>query len=168
MLISQICNECCCFVGRGVKSGYGVNLEVNILKRFELLVEDMFKVYALRRDSGKCDILDFFTVSDVNREELKERNNMLARLEKIAMGKKLLPAVCHRVDDDHKLWQIRTDKYRLIWFYDRSHIIICTNVFSKRKSGSTPYRHLERARKLREEYFKARESGTVEFIDDCD
>lgn len=44
---------------------------------------------------------------------------------------------------------------RLLWFYDRDRIIVCTHGFSgKSGSGKTPQREIDKAREIRAEYLR--------------
>lgn len=139
------------------------------MKKYELFIEDRFRMFAPLDDNDCCEILDFLSQQDgLNKKEQKERDSMQKRLERIAGGRRLSSQTCHRIDDEHKIWQVRSEKHRILWFYDEGFIIICISVFFKNTEGSPPPGEIERARKRKAEYFEAKRANQLKFVGEDD
>ena len=58
---------------------------------------------------------------------------------------------------DAHIWELKSGQTRLLYFVDGSRIIVLTHGFTK-KQQKLPRRELERAQRLRAEYFESRSS----------
>jgi len=93
---------------------------------------------------------------------------LLERITSQQQGPKSLnKKICHRIDDDHDIWQIRKGRIRLLWFYDKGRVIVCAHTFLK-KSQKTPRRERDKARRVKKAYFQAKQSGQLNIIDDIE
>lgn len=118
---------------------------------YEILFEDYYSLYVALDDNGDSDILDFLE-NTTNKASKNEAKTMLRRLIYLSKGNKLPANVCHRVDDKHQIWQIRSEFHRILWFYHKGKIIVCTHIFEKKKEGRTPKEEKDRAMKMQKHY----------------
>lgn len=141
------------------------------MKKYELLISDTYKIFAPLDKHGCSDVLDFlFQEDDLNDAEQKERRQLLSRLQRLAKGPeyRLHTDICHLIDENNQIYQVRSSQYRMLWFYDKGAIIICTNVFPKKKNGPPPRKDMQRARDRQAEYFEAKRANQLKFIDEDD
>ena len=125
---------------------------------------DLFQVFAVKSGQSDHDILMLFqNFRPDNSRDSEAISSAMARLKRLARKPASLPSsICHNLSRD--IWQLRSDTYRILWFYDKGRVIVCTHFFVK-KSRKTPAEEIKRANFLREEYFKAKTEGTLEIIE---
>lgn len=122
---------------------------------YKKLFEDNYSLYVFLDDKGDSDILTFLE------SKTDEAKTMLRRLRSLAKDPKGFPSeICHRVDDKDKIWQIRSEFHRILWFYDKGRIIVCSNIFQKKSNGSTPNREKDRAKRIKKDYFNQMRGGS--------
>jgi len=128
------------------------------------IVCDLFQVFAVKSGQSDHDILTLFqNLQPDNSRDSNAITSAMARLKKLAHKPDSLPSsICHNLFRD--IWQLRSDTYRILWFYDKGRVIVCTHFFVK-KSRKTPQEEIKRANLLREEYFKAKSEGTLKIIE---
>jgi phage-related protein len=130
------------------------------MREYTLLFEGEFRAYALVNEDGSCSVEDLLeALNAVNQYDATTRRTMTKRLEYPVEGK--LPKgspVHHYVENG--IWQISSGKYRLMYFFDKERIIICTHWFEK-KSSKTPQRQIRKALLHREKYFEAQQDKTL-------
>ena len=130
---------------------------------YALIYEDVFSVYALEKDDGSCDIAELLDTSySNNKEDENLRAAMVRRIEGIAKGNLPISNVHHSIDEG--IWQISSGKYRLLYFFDAGRRIICTHYFIKEKD-KTPRKEIGKAKKHRDNYFRAKKENTISFKD---
>ena len=124
------------------------------------ITEDIFRAYALENSDGSCDIEDFLDTSNAtDQKDASSRRVMYERLERLVEQKlPTTPGIHHNIDDG--IWQISSGKYRLMYFFDKGHIVICTHWFAK-QGQKTPRGEIKKARRHREEYFEAKKNNTL-------
>lgn len=92
----------------------------------------------------------------------KDRDRLLATLERSAQdpaGPRSLPIeTSHQIEGD--IYQISKGQLRVLYFYDKQRVIICTHGFFK-KSGKTPPQEITRATTIRDDYFAALNKGAI-------
>ncbi len=123
-----------------------------------LIADSLFSVYAVDLADRDNSCMSLLTQKKDNRKEAVAVVSMLRGLERLA-GKGSHP-LCHKVCEEEAIWQLRADQYRILWFFDEGHVIICTHFFRK-KSDKTPRREQERAIRIKEEYFAAKKTGIL-------
>ena len=130
---------------------------------YVLIYEDVFSVYALEKDDGSCDIAELLDTSySNNKEDENLRAAMVRRIEGIAKGNLPISNVHHSIDEG--IWQISSGKYRLLYFFDAGRRITCTHYFIKEKD-KTPRKEIGKAKKHRDNYFRAKKENTISFKD---
>jgi len=123
--------------------------------RLELLLADVFSVFVVVHEGKDYDCAHFLGeewTAPTKRCEVA-RNKLLAKIEHLATDPRNMTKPLHQICDE--IWQLEQDQYRIPWFYDREHVIICTHFFVK-KQDKTPKAEIDRAIKIREEYFRNR------------
>lgn len=128
------------------------------------IASDRFKVYAVKLDEEKYD--SFRLLSGRKQpSNANDRNviiSALRRISKLANSPDSLPIkVCHNISDN--IWQITSGQYRILWFYDKDCVIICTHFFVK-KCPKTPSTEIDRANRIRDLYFKDKNQGNLVII----
>lgn len=123
--------------------------------RLEPLVEDVFKVCVVVHEGKNYDCAHFLSekwTAPTKRCEVAH-NKLLAKIECLATNPRNMAKPLHQICDG--IWQLEQDQYRIPWFYDKGRVIICTHYFVK-KQDKTPKAEIDRAIKIREEYFRNR------------
>ncbi|SOD92541.1 type II toxin-antitoxin system RelE/ParE family toxin [Caenispirillum bisanense] len=120
------------------------------------VVNGPWRIWALADEDGTCPLEEF--VSGLPKSE---RRKVLAMLDHVAEGgTRALPSDrCHQIDDEHQIYQFTAGQVRILWFYDRDKIILCSHAFLKR-TNKTPKRERERAVAAR----KACRAGSVTLV----
>lgn len=89
---------------------------------------------------------------------------MLRRLEAIAEhGPQFLPEISHQIEPD--LWQTEQGRIRILWFYDRDRVIVCSHGFIKR-TRKTPEGEKALARQALREYRWASAARKVRILEE--
>ncbi len=125
-----------------------------------LIESDLWTVYAL--DS----VLMFLeSIESQYSGMVAQLMPLLERVASDARGPRSLnKKICHRVDEQGDIWQIRKGRIRVLWFYDEGRVIICAHAFLK-KDNKTPKREKEQARSAKAAYLDARQAGRIRVID---
>jgi phage-related protein len=126
---------------------------------FEILSSE-FSVYAAGESQTGCDLRSF--ISGLASNLKGDGRGILALLKRIAQkGPILNPEISHKIEGN--LFQLRQGRIRVLYFYDKGKIIICTHGFIK-KSSKTPDTEKEQAKFVMKKYFEDKESGAIEKI----
>lgn len=89
---------------------------------------------------------------------------MLRRLEAIAEhGPQFLPEISHQIEPD--LWQTEQGRVRILWFYDRDRVIVCSHGFIKR-TRKTPENEKALARQALRDYRWASAAKKVRILEE--
>lgn len=124
------------------------------LKPFPL--EGQFKIYAIKT-GDKCLTEEF--MADQSEKMEAEAEKMLRLLEWVAKnGQPKNKEKCNTLGD--KIFEFKTKKLRLGWFWDADCMIICSHGWLK-KSQKTPKGEITRAIETREGYFEAKKAKQV-------
>lgn len=105
------------------------------------VVEADWRVWALAGEDGACSLLTFLL--DL---QTRDRDKVLAMLQRVAEhGPRSLPVErCHEVDKTHGIFQFSAGQVRILWFYEKGRVILCSHAFLKR-TRKTPRQERERA-----------------------
>lgn len=121
------------------------------------LSETSFTVYGVADDSGDCVLTEW--LSTLNGELKACGDGLVAALENMARrGPPKNEEVCHKIRGD--IWQIRKGQLRVLWFYDKGRVIVCTHGFIK-KSRGTPKLQIDAAFRTLEQYHSAKAAGLL-------
>lgn len=126
---------------------------------------ERFHIYACCDDSG-VSVLDEIATS-VDRSKEKQLRKLAATMEKAALvsPEKLPTNICHQIDE--KIWQFSADSLRVLWFYDKGHLIICAHAFVK-KGRKTPKKEKDKASGTMGRYFNDKKRGQLVQIGEDD
>ena len=81
------------------------------------------------------------------------------------MGPKNMPSSNrHHIDKPNGVYEFIKGNYRISYFYDEDKRVICCHLFRK-KTQTTPESEKEKARRLKQRYFEAKEAGTLKILD---
>lgn len=122
-----------------------------------------WKVFAICDDDGSCQILDF--LQNLQPESLSRRMLSLLEQKVPANGPPHNEEISKYLDD--KILEFRKSAHdgkqlRVLWFYDKGQIIICTQAFVK--AERTPPGAIDTAKDLKNKYIYARENNAIEII----
>jgi hypothetical protein len=116
-----------------------------------------FRIYAWEK-SNSCETLDF--LKHLQKYCLSDHKRILAILKFTSeSGPSRNPQQCRSLEGDHArgLYEFKAPAgARLIWFYDKNQIIICSHGFIK-KQQKTPNSEIYKAQSIRQEYLKEKE-----------
>ena len=102
---------------------------------------------------------DFFA-----KQSVKVQKKILAVLDLITVLERVPVEYLKHLEGTHRLYQIRvqfaSDAFRLFHFFDEGKLVVVRNGFQK-KSQKTPRSELERAMRLREDYFSEKRNNPV-------
>jgi len=111
-----------------------------------------FRILATCSERERCPLLDF--LSELEGKLVREGDRMLNLLERVSQeGPPRRTEVSHQLKGE--IYQFVQGRIRVLYFYDRDRIIVCTHGFMK-SSQKTPKREIEKAEELRARYFKAK------------
>ena len=120
------------------------------------VARSLWTLYAVCSARGECPLEAFLA----DRSQLGEdKDRMLRRLEAMAdHGPQYLPEISHQIEPD--IWQTEQGRLRILWFYDRGRVIVCSHGFIK-KTRKTPERERALARQTLWEYRAAKAAGEI-------
>lgn len=94
----------------------------------------------------------------------KDKDRMLRRLEEIARkGPYYLPDISHQIEGEIR--QTEQGRVRVLWFFDKGRIIVCSHGFIK-SSKKTPEREKLMARRALATYHTAQGGNALVFLED--
>jgi phage-related protein len=113
-------------------------------------------------EGDRCGLLEF--LESLKRDNGKEYDRIWARIKTSADdGPPRNIHLCRKLEGDHAegLLEFKTGGgVRVLWFYDKGKLIICTHGFVKKRMD-TPRREIERAQRIRQIYFQQKNSRLV-------
>lgn len=74
-------------------------------------------------------------------------------------------AQCHYVDQRDQIYEYIKGRLRLFWFEDEDRVVICMHGIIK-KDQKTPRREIERAKRVKADYLRAKAQGSLIFIEE--
>lgn len=128
--------------------------------RLKLIAAETWSIYAPCADDGST----FLDDDAIDEGELAKLAALLERM--VEHGPTVIPeSRNHQVDAKHKLFQLRVDQLRVIWFYDVGRVVVCAHSYRK-KTQRAPRGEVKAACRVREEYFLAKEQRRLRVIDE--
>jgi phage-related protein len=126
------------------------------MMRLKVVARSQWTLYAVCTDRGECPLEIFLG----DRSQLgKDKDRMLRRLEAMAdHGPQYLPDISHQIEPE--IWQTEQGRVRILWFYDRGRVIVCSHGFIK-QTRKTPEAERAMARQTLWEYRAARAAGDI-------
>lgn len=124
----------------------------------EITRGDAFTIYAVKSDTATpChDFLN--TAFD---ENPNEHAKLMARLAHAAEhGPPRNKEQCRQLHGETGLYEFKTHKFRLFWFYDENRLIICSNGMAK-STAKEQKQAIATAARWKKDYQAAKMAGTV-------
>ena len=119
----------------------------------------VWRVDAICDAAGRT-FIDLLNLSD------KESAKVAAVLDRIAdavKGPESIPEDRnHLIDPAARIWQLRVDECRILWFYDKGRVVICCHAYRK-KSNKAPKGEVAKACAVKDAYFEAKQAGQLQF-----
>lgn len=135
------------------------------IKEIPDLDGDVWTVYSVCSDNGTSTIESLIDEYGERRE--KDVARLIYQLDRVSS---LGPGKLNS-DDVHDfgdgLWQVRAHDLRVMWFYDKGSVVICTHGFLK-LFGKTKKSDIKKAKKLKDEYFEAKKNGKIEILEETE
>jgi len=110
----------------------------------------IYDIYGITIDN-RCLVMDF-----INELEDADQKKIIALLQRAADSGPPRNEEKFKKLKDEMLWEFKSYQVRILCFFDKEKLIILTHGF-KKKRDKTPKNEIERANKLRKEYFKKRQ-----------
>lgn len=123
-----------------------------------------WRILAVCDENGRCDAV-LNQIAELSVSEQRGISKLLQRAA--AKGPKNgLPSECrHEICKKRKIYEFKKGNFRLAYFYDDSNLVICSHIFRKRGQTKGVKKEADIAARLKEEYFKEKELGTIRFIE---
>jgi phage-related protein len=117
-----------------------------------------WQLFAACTDRGDCQLLEFLSSLPPNQRASGKK--LWALFDRASQeGTRNLPDdVCHQIGDG--IWEFIKGRLRILWFYDRGQIIICSHGFVK-DSKQTPASEITRAEKVLKRYLVDKAAGRL-------
>lgn len=130
--------------------------------KLRVVFRGLWTLYAVCTDRGDCPLLELLAGDDPSSHLAKTKRLMLRRLETVAQrGILQTTEISHQISGE--LWQIEKGDLRILYFYDKSRVIVLSHAFVK-KTRTTPESEIERAREILRRY--RAEKDTIEILED--
>lgn len=128
------------------------------------LAKARWTVYAVCDDAGSCPVLDFLASLD---EAMRRKLWAEIRLTAQRGPEKHNTQKSRKIKGYSELYELkrgarRGPKARILYFYRRGMVVICTNGFTK--AERTPRDELERAEAIRVEYERDEDAGAITVV----
>lgn len=129
--------------------------------RLKLITRGAWTLYAVCSPEGRCPLEEFLA----DRSELGgDKDRMLRRMEEIAVrGPYYLPDISHQIEGEIR--QTEQGRVRVLWFFDKGRLIICSHGFIK-GSQKTPKHEKLIARRALEAYQSAKATNALVFLEE--
>lgn len=130
-----------------------------------VIFSDKYRVAVVSKN-GECEVTDF--LRNVEKTYKAHSDGLFAVLEKVSKeGLDQLPDSLSRlVDNKEKIREFRRGKLRLFYFNGHGDLlVVCTSALIK-KTQKVDKSHIDKAKKLKTQYFKSDKEGTLELIED--
>ena len=137
---------------------------MNIVK-VETYQGELYHIFSFCSDDGTSELDNI--AEKIDHSQIKQIYKLDLTIKKAALHtpSSLAPERCHNIED--KIWQFRADDIRVLWFYDKGKMIICTHGFIK-KTNKTPRKQIEKAKQKMAEYFAAKMAGQLNILEERD
>jgi phage-related protein len=114
-----------------------------------------FTIYAWGTEDS-CEVLEF--LKDPKRVTKDDKRRLLTLINSTAENGPITNIrQCRALQGDHAdgIYEFKaiSGTARIMWFYDKGNLIICTHGFSK-KGKQTPLNQIAKAQAIRKQYFK--------------
>ncbi|HAE38446.1 MAG TPA: hypothetical protein DCG57_07390 [Candidatus Riflebacteria bacterium] len=112
-----------------------------------------FEICCWKEAGGECPLEDFFKeLKDTGHQDLDQMLRLIHRSAELGPPRNIEMSRALEGKNAEGLWEFKAGAIRIMWFYERNKIIICTHSFLK-KGRKTPAPEIERAQNTRSKYY---------------
>ena len=112
-----------------------------------------FEICCWKEVGGECPLEDFFKeLKDTGHPDLDQMLRLIKRSADLGPPRNIEMSRALEGRNAEGLWEFKAGAIRVLWFYERNKIIICTHSFLK-KGRKTPAPEIETAQKTRSKYY---------------
>ena len=112
-----------------------------------------FEICCWKEVGGDCPLEEFFEeLKDSGHPDLDQMLRLIKRSADFGPPRNIEMSRALEGRNAEGLWEFKAGAIRVIWFYERNKIIICTHSFLK-KGRKTPAPEIETAQKTRSKYY---------------
>ncbi|KAF1079905.1 MAG: hypothetical protein GQF41_3803 [Candidatus Rifleibacterium amylolyticum] len=112
-----------------------------------------FEICCWKEVGGECPLEDFFKeLKDTGHQDLDQMLRLIHRSAELEPPRNIEMSRALEGKNAEGLWEFKAGAIRVMWFYERNKIIICTHSFLK-KGRKTPAPEIERAQNTRSKYY---------------
>lgn len=137
--------------------------------KLRTVISNKWTFYTPCNDDGSSELHSY--LENIESRYEADRDGLVAKLMAAAgdeRGPKMFnEKICHYVDDNNRIFQIRHRTLRLLMFYSATEkkAIICASPFLK-TTDKTPSGELKKARDIQKQYTKADSEGQIVIFPD--
>ena len=114
----------------------------------------IFEIFAWK-DKNSCQVIEF--LADLDEKDKKDAKRLVYLIQRTADEGIIKNEQQSRLLEDGIYEFKAPNTSRILYFFDRNHIIVCTQGFrGKQGKGKTPKNEIEKAQKIKDEYFKGK------------
>lgn len=112
-----------------------------------------FEICCWKEVGGDCQLEEFFEeLKDSGHPDLDQMLRLIKRSADFGPPRNIEMSRALEGRNAEGLWEFKAGAIRVIWFYERNKIIICTHSFLK-KGRKTPASEIEAAQNTRSKYY---------------
>ena len=112
-----------------------------------------FEICCWKEVGGDCQLEEFFEeLKDSGHPDLDQMLRLIKRSADFGPPRNIEMSRALEGRNAEGLWEFKAGAIRVIWFYERNKIIICTHSFLK-KGRKTPASEIETAQNIRSNYY---------------
>lgn len=130
----------------------------------EITAGDAFRIYAV---SSQTDAPCHAFLTQVQHEQPAEHAKLMARLQRSAVhGPPRNEEQCKQLDGrspEETVYEFKTHKLRLFWFYDENRLILCANGIVK-GTKKEQNQAIAVARKWKAAYYAAKQAKKIQIV----
>jgi mRNA-degrading endonuclease RelE of RelBE toxin-antitoxin system len=116
-----------------------------------------FEICCWKEDKGECPFEDFFKeLKENGHPDLGQMLRLIKRSAELGPPRNIEMSRALEGRNAEGLWEFKAGAIRVIWFYERNKIIVCTHGFLK-KGRKTPASEIKLAQKTRSKYYAKQE-----------
>lgn len=137
--------------------------------KLKKVISDRWTFYTPCTEDGECELYLF--LENIEHKYQADRDGLIAKLNAAAAndrGPQMFNTdICHFVDEENRIFQIRHRTIRLLMFYSATEkkAIICAAPFIKRRT-KTPPEELRKARDIQQQYTIDASQGMIDILPD--
>lgn len=129
------------------------------------VIEGVWHIYAISDPDGTCPLMVALqTLEQKGDEQAIARILALLKLvaERPDSPSGLGEEKTKLLDSESRIMEFKAGQFRIPYFYEKNHIILCTHMFRK-KSRRTPRSEIEKAIRIKQLYEEAKQTNALDW-----